>query len=157
MERFSDEMLCEKTLRHLGRRMHVEPTIERAKATTGLIRRRGDMRSAARKHRAPPSNRRAKFFARVYALVRSIPRGRVTTYGTIALALGVPRGARTVGWALRACPDDVPWYRVVNAQGKISWRPTGGYHLQRAQLQREGVRFTREGRIDFDRFGWKAL
>jgi methylated-DNA-protein-cysteine methyltransferase-like protein len=96
-------------------------------------------------------------FARVYALVRRIPPGRVTTYGAIARALGEPRGARTVGWALRACPDDVPWHRVVNAQGKVSWRPPGGYHLQRARLQREGVRFTREGRIDFDGFGWKAL
>jgi len=97
------------------------------------------------------------FFARVYVLVRRIPRGRITSYGAIARALGVPSGARTVGWALRACPDDVPWHRVVNAQGKISWRPTGGYVLQRTLLRREGVRFSRAGRIDFEKFGWKAL
>jgi methylated-DNA-protein-cysteine methyltransferase-like protein len=101
--------------------------------------------------------RRSAFFTRVYVLVRRIPRGRITSYGAIARALGVPRGARTVGWALRACPDDVPWHRVVNAAGTISWRPTGGYVLQRALLQREGVRFDRGGRIDFERFGWKAL
>ena len=95
-------------------------------------------------------------FARVYALVRQIPRGRVASYGAIARAIGIPRGARTVGWALRACGDDVPWHRVVNAQGNISWRPTGGYHLQRALLRREGVRFAR-GRIDLQKFGWKRL
>ena len=100
---------------------------------------------------------RSPFFNRVYDLVRRIPRGRIASYGAIARALGVPRGARTVGWALSACPDDVPWHRVVNAQGKISWRPTGGYVLQRALLRREGVRFSRAGRIDFEKFGWKAL
>jgi methylated-DNA-protein-cysteine methyltransferase-like protein len=93
----------------------------------------------------------------VYALVRRIPRGRVTSYGAIARALGDLRAARTVGWALAACPDDVPWQRVVNAQGRISWRPTGGYHLQRGLLRNEGVRFTRGGRIDLAKFGWKKL
>jgi methylated-DNA-protein-cysteine methyltransferase related protein len=101
--------------------------------------------------------RRAVFFRRVYAIVRRIPRGRITSYGAIARALGVPRGARTVGWALSACPNGVPWHRVVNAQGKISWRPTAGYALQRTLLRREGIRFNRAGRIDFDEFGWKAL
>jgi methylated-DNA-protein-cysteine methyltransferase-like protein len=100
---------------------------------------------------------RPVFFARVYALVRRIPRGRVATYGAIASALGAPRGARTVGWALSACPDGVPWHRVVNAQGEISRRPTGGYALQRTLLRRDGVRFSRAGRIDFAKFGWKAL
>ena len=101
----------------------------------------------------PPS----RFFARIYAVVRRIPRGKVTSYGSIARALGVPQGARTVGWALGVCPDDIPWHRVVNAQGKISWRPTGGFKLQRALLQREGVRFSRGGRINLTKFGWKRL
>lgn len=107
--------------------------------------------------RVRAAGRRSVFFGRVYDLVRRIPRGRITSYGAIARALGVPRGARTVGWALSACPDDVPWHRVVNAQGKISWRPTSGYVLQRALLRREGVRFSRAGRIDFEKFGWRAL
>jgi len=97
------------------------------------------------------------FFARVYALVRRIPPGRVATYGAIARALGDPRAARTVGWALRACGDDVPWHRVVNAHGRISWRPTGGYHLQQVLLRQEGVRITREGRIDLEEFGWRGI
>jgi len=93
----------------------------------------------------------------VYALVRRIPTGRVATYGEIARALGDPRAARTVGWALRACADDVPWHRVVNAQGKISWRPTGGYHRQRVLLRQEGVRLSRGGRIDLGKFAWRKL
>jgi methylated-DNA-protein-cysteine methyltransferase-like protein len=103
------------------------------------------------------AGRRSAFFARVYVIVRRIPPGRVTTYGAIARALGAPRAARTVGWALSACPDDIPWHRVVNAQGKISWRPSGGYALQRTLLRREGVRFNRAGRIDFEQFGWTTL
>ena len=116
---------------------------------------RSRVMTGARIRRA--TGRRPPLFARVYDLVRRIPRGRIISYGAIAHALGMPRGARTVGWALSACPDDVPWHRVVNAQGKISWRPTGGYVRQRALLRGEGVRFNRAGRIDFEKFGWKAL
>jgi methylated-DNA-protein-cysteine methyltransferase-like protein len=99
----------------------------------------------------------ARLFPRIHAVVRRIPPGRVTSYGAIARALGLARGARTVGWALRSCPEDVPWHRVVNVQGRISWRPTGGHDRQRALLRQEGVRFRRDGRIDLARFGWKAL
>lgn len=97
------------------------------------------------------------FFRRVYALVRLVPRGRVVTYGQLARALGAPRAARTVGWALRACPADVPWYRVVNARGEISLRPTTGYHEQRARLSAEGVRLNRAGKIDLIKYGWKKI
>jgi methylated-DNA-protein-cysteine methyltransferase-like protein len=67
------------------------------------------------------------FFRQVYELVRTIPLGRVTTYGTIALALGAPRRARHVGNALAALPDDhdVPAQRVVNRSGTL----TGGWHF----------------------------
>ncbi len=97
------------------------------------------------------------FFARVYALVRHVPRGRVVTYGQIARALGAPSAARAVGWAMRECPDDVPWHRVVNARGEISLRPTTGYHEQRARLAEEGVRLDRTGRIDLTRYGWREI
>jgi methylated-DNA-protein-cysteine methyltransferase-like protein len=100
---------------------------------------------------------KASTFARVYKLVKQIPCGRVATYGQVALALGMPHGARTVGWAMHDCPDDVPWHRVVNAQGKISVRPTVGFHEQRARLKAEGVRFDREGKIDLEKFGWKTI
>jgi methylated-DNA-protein-cysteine methyltransferase-like protein len=97
------------------------------------------------------------FFRRVYALARQVPRGRVVTYGQLARALGASRGARTVGWAMRACPADVPWHRVVNARGEISVRPTTGYAEQRARLRAEGIRFDRAGRIDLDKYGWRKI
>lgn len=100
---------------------------------------------------APPT-----FFSRVYALVRRVPRGRVVTYGQVARALGAPpSAARTVGWAMRASPDSVPWHRVVNARGEIAQRPTTGYHAQRARLKAEGVRFDRKGKINLGKYAWK--
>ena len=85
------------------------------------------------------------FFARVYDAVRAIPRGRVATYGQVAAYLGVPRGARAVGWALRALSPalerSVPWHRVVGAGGRISPRAGAGPFLQRKRLRNEGVAF----------------
>ncbi|PYQ42739.1 MAG: cysteine methyltransferase [Acidobacteria bacterium] len=84
------------------------------------------------------------FFERVYAAVRAIPRGRVATYGQVARLVGVPRGARAVGWALRALDPRreraVPWHRVVAAGGRISPRVGAGPVLQRRRLLSEGVR-----------------
>lgn len=94
------------------------------------------------------------FFARVYAAVRAIPRGRVATYGQVAAMVGVPRGARAVGWALRALSSSdepaVPWHRVVGAGGRISLRAGGGTDRQKARLRAEGVRF-RGDAIDLGR------
>ena len=95
-------------------------------------------------------------FARVYALVRQIPRGRVATYGQVAAMLGVPRGARAVGWALRALPEAqaarVPWHRVVGAGGRISPRGGPGPEIQRRRLRAEGVTF-RGALVDLTRHG----
>jgi len=95
------------------------------------------------------------FFARVYAVVRRIPRGRVATYGQVAALVGVPHGARAVGWALGGVgrrEASVPWHRVVGANGRISLdgRPSG--LLQRKRLRAEGVRFV-SGRVDLSRHG----
>ncbi len=98
-------------------------------------------------------------YKRVYRTVRSIPRGRVATYGQIARLSGLPRGARQVGYALHALPegDGVPWQRVVNARGEVSQRSTpGSEELQRFLLEEEGVEFDLCGRIDIGRFGWKG-
>lgn len=105
----------------------------------------------------PHSHPSSTFFSRVYAVVRKIPRGKVATYGQIARALGAPGAARTVGWAMRACPANVPWQRVVNARGEISLRPTTGYHEQRARLRAEGIRFNRAGKIDLKKYAWKRI
>lgn len=96
-------------------------------------------------------------YSQVYALVCRIPAGCVTTYGDVARLLGRPRAARQVGYALAALDHDtdVPWHRVVNAQGKISPRRLGGAdELQRLLLEDEGVHFNEHGRIDLARFGW---
>jgi methylated-DNA-protein-cysteine methyltransferase-like protein len=97
-------------------------------------------------------------YPRIYAVVRRIPRGRVATYGQIALLAGVPGQARLVGYALSAVPDSstVPWHRVINAHGRVSTRRSepGGGIRQRMLLEREGVRFNGAGRTDLDRFRW---
>ncbi len=98
------------------------------------------------------------FYERVYELVRAVPRGRVITYGHVALALGSPMAARAVGYALSSLPgdrDDVPWWRVINARGAISLKGRGaGADLQQALLEREGVVFDAEGRTDLRRYRW---
>lgn len=93
-------------------------------------------------------------FELIYALVRRIPAGRVTTYSRIARQSGCT--ARTVGFALAALPDghDVPWQRVINSQGKVSPRRNGnGDLVQRLLLEAEGVTFDRLGRVDLGRYG----
>ena len=97
------------------------------------------------------------FTQRVYRIVRKCPRGRIVSYGGVDALLGHPRAARGVGHALSALPEDsdVPWWRVVNRNGEISIKgPVNGAALQRALLEREGVKFDRRGRIDWKRFGW---
>ena len=91
-----------------------------------------------------------QFFKRVYAVVRTIPRGKVLTYGQIATLLGSPYMARQVGWAMHGCPKGLPWQRVVGAGGKIlvnSLSVGDGALLQRRLLELEGVRFAGQ-RID---------
>ena len=114
-------------------------------------------RTKPRRRAAVNSSVTLNFFARVYALVRKIPRGRVVTYGQVARALGAPHGARTEGWAMRVCPAQVPWHRVVNARGEISLRPATGYHEQRVRLKAEGVQFGRTGMIDLKKYGFGGI
>lgn len=100
----------------------------------------------------------SEFYDGIYAVVCRIPEGRVATYGQIARLLNRPRGARQIGYALAALSDDrqVPWYRVVNAQGGISRRAKCGYEdYQRILLESEGVTFDESGRIDLSKFLWR--
>lgn len=97
-------------------------------------------------------------FGRIYAVVRRIPRGRVATYGQIARLAG-RCGPRNVGYAMASVPfgSDVPWHRVINAQGRISIRSEGDpCPAQRQLLEAEGVRFGPSGRIDLDAYGWEG-
>lgn len=97
-------------------------------------------------------------YERYYDVVRRIPPGRVTTYGGVAHAAGLPGRARQVGYALAALPDehDVPWHRVVNAKGEVSERRGGSAfeQIQRVLLEGEGVVFDVRGRIDLTVHGW---
>jgi len=96
---------------------------------------------------------------RIWAAVRSIPRGRVATYGDIAAIAGMEGHARQTGYALHDLPggSNVPWHRVINAHGEISERTRGDSHeLQRMLLEAEGVEFDLGGRVDLARYRWKA-
>jgi methylated-DNA-protein-cysteine methyltransferase-like protein len=108
--------------------------------------------------RGAPRPREPRIFYReVYKLVRRIPRGKVTTYGQLAAVLGRPRAVRAVGSALRRLSGPmasvVPWHRVLNAAGRVSFRDGESPELQRELLRGEGVRF-QGGRVDLARFGW---
>jgi methylated-DNA-protein-cysteine methyltransferase-like protein len=97
---------------------------------------------------------RARVFRRVYDLVARIPKGRVMTYGQIALLMENRLSPRAVGWAMHGCPPEVPWQRVVNASGgtstdRLPGMPPG---LQRALLEEEGVIFRSNGTLDLDRY-----
>jgi methylated-DNA-protein-cysteine methyltransferase-like protein len=97
-------------------------------------------------------------YARIAAVVRRIPRGKVMTYGAVAAAAGMPRGARVVGYAMHTIGHKVPWQRVVGARGKgkagVSIKDPVGGAVQRKILEAEGVRFGRGGGIDLSVFGW---
>ncbi len=98
-----------------------------------------------------------------YRIVRRIPRGRVATYGDVALAAGKPRAARQVGFALaalRGTRHDVPWQRVLGARARghaaISILDPVGAAVQRKLLEEEGVRFDDLGRIELARYAWRG-
>lgn len=98
----------------------------------------------------------------IYAVVRRIPRGKVTTYGAVAALLGRPRGARQVGYALaalRGARHDVPWQRVLGARPRgraaVSILDPMGAAVQEAKLRREGIRLDERGMVELERYGWR--
>jgi len=93
------------------------------------------------------------FFQRVYKVVRTIPVGRVTTYGLIAKKLGSASSARTVGWALNACHNDssIPAHRVVNRNGLLSGKHHfKGFDLMKQLLENEGIEVNDNKVVDFN-------
>lgn len=97
------------------------------------------------------------FFNAVYAFVKKVPRGKVITYGDAAKAVGAPRAARQVGWALHRNPyyGDVPCHRVVFRDGSLaSGFAFGGRDVQKAMLLAEGVPFAEEYKVDIDKCRW---
>lgn len=110
----------------------------------------------------PPPNQQA-YYDQVWSLVRRVPRGKVATYGQIAQLLPPPvetdpetyqvLSPRWVGGAMAACPPDVPWQRVINAQGKISERPGAKRHRQ--LLEEEGIVFVKD-KVDLRVYQWRG-
>ncbi len=102
------------------------------------------------------ARKRERLHETIHDVVRTIPKGRVATYGQIAVI--VERCTpRMVGYAMAAVPfgTDVPWHRVINAQGRVSARGGGdGAETQRVLLEAEGVAFDESGRVDLARVGW---
>jgi methylated-DNA-protein-cysteine methyltransferase related protein len=98
------------------------------------------------------------FCASVRQWIAAIPAGRVATYGQIAILAGKPWGARQVSWILHSQSGKygLPWQRVIGAAGRISLPPGGGLEEQRRLLRREGVVVDARGRIDLERFRWRA-
>lgn len=96
------------------------------------------------------------FTRQVIDVIRSIPKGCVTSYGRVAALAGNPRGARQVSRILHSMSQkhELPWHRVVNASGKISLPEGRGYELQKALLESEGVFPSPSGVIDLDRYLW---
>lgn len=103
----------------------------------------------------------SRAWSAIYRVVARLPRGRVTTYGAVAILAGRPRGARQVGYALaalRGTRHRIPWQRVLGARPRrtaaVSILDPMGAAVQRALLEREGVAFDGRGRVSLERFGW---
>ncbi|NJR65577.1 MAG: methyltransferase [Leptolyngbyaceae cyanobacterium CRU_2_3] len=98
-------------------------------------------------------------YAAIHAVVCQIPLGKVATYGQVAELAHLPGQARLVGYALyliQAQTDQVPWHRVINAKGKISYSSArqGMDYLQRSLLEQEGIDFSPEGKINLQNYQW---
>ncbi len=106
------------------------------------------------------SNEKSDFFERVYQIAEQIPEGRVTSYGAIARAIGAPKAARTVGYALNASVSrsEVPAHRVVNRIGMLTGKHYfQGSNLMQQLLENEGVEVKEDQIINFDKHFWDPI
>ena len=100
------------------------------------------------------------FKTRVYILTKQIPKGKVVSYGQVATALGQPRAARQVGWALNQSKevDNIPWWRVINNKGYISIKGSEySAQFQRDLLREEGVQVSEKFEIDIENYRYHYL
>ena len=99
----------------------------------------------------------SELYRKIWEISLQIPKGTVATYGQIAKLAGLGKNARIIGYALNKLPENsnVPWHRIINAQGKISLRKGSASHkIQKILLEKEGIIFENE-KIDLNRYGWK--
>jgi methylated-DNA-protein-cysteine methyltransferase-like protein len=115
-------------------------------------------RKKASRHGLPPGRRTRRRAGQsledhpalqaIWDVIAQIPRGKVMAYGDVAQAAGLPGRARQVGYALRHSPDDLPWFRVLGAGGKIVFAPGSRYYLEQTRrLASEGVK-VEGGRVE---------
>ncbi|MDA0793776.1 MAG: MGMT family protein [Bacteroidetes bacterium] len=100
------------------------------------------------------------FFSKVYEVVRSVPEGKVTTYGAIAKYLGSPQSSRMVGWAMNAAHShpDVPAHRVVNRKGLLTGKHHfGGSNVMNQLLENEGIKIMQDQIQNFESYFWDPL
>ncbi|HLR77136.1 MAG TPA: MGMT family protein [Balneolaceae bacterium] len=97
---------------------------------------------------------RKNYYERVRDVVAQIPKGRVTTFGTIASYLGVASGARMVGYALQNSKEAIPAHRVLNRLGQLTGRAHFPDDTMRERLQQEGVEFVEEYTVDIEQHFW---
>lgn len=105
-----------------------------------------------------PNLHAVQFFLKVYDIVSEIPEGKVATYGQLALLAGRPHAPRMAGYAMSRAPieKNLPCHRVVNREGKMApVHAFGGEQIQRCLLEREGVAFLPNGRIDMKKHLWR--
>lgn len=100
----------------------------------------------------------SSFKDRVIAIIRSVPEGKVVSYGQVALYAGLPRAAREVGWILRGSKEDMPWWRVINNKGIISiegnWQ--ADKRTQKQLLEAEGVEVSDKMEVDMEKYRFIA-
>ena len=100
-----------------------------------------------------------KLFNNILDIVKQIPKGKVATYGQIAFIAGT-QNPRLVGFALATLKEgtDIPWFRVINSKGKISFpEQSDGFKIQHSLLQNEGILFDSKNKINLKQFGWKSF
>ncbi len=105
-------------------------------------------------------NENTPFTKAVIKMVSKIPKGKVATYGQIAKISGNAGGSRGVAWILHACSKKykLPWQRVINSQGKISFdKTTKEYKNQKNLLLKEGIQFSDVGTVNFKKFRWSKM
>lgn len=108
-----------------------------------------------------PKGKAADPLSEIWKVVRSIPRGRVMTYGQVAELAGFPNGHRRVARAMKVCPSQLPWQRVIGRKdarrGQINIQDPEHAQEQRARLEAEKIRFDANGFIPLRSFGWLPL
>ena len=97
------------------------------------------------------------FTSNVIKIIKQIPEGKVITYGKIAILAGNPRSARQVSWVLHSSSKKykLPWHRVINSKGLIAMNSIDGKNTQKEMLEKEGIEFLSEFKVNLKKFQWK--